>query len=331
MITVSLNSSLRHGKLTEAQVKNTIGDPKELQAQVRHELRALLASQSDGFEPAARAALEAALKVPEKTFDPSLARLSAFQRIDNTGVQFTEIPGGQLFVGGISPSDVAQGRLGDCFFLATLAGFAQTKPEVLREAIVDNGNGTFTARFFEVDSVYGHQPVYVTVDSDIPTLNGLPMYAQTPYGELWPAMLEKAYAKFRGSYGSIGNGGLPGEVVFALTGEAPSTRLVALTSAKRTFERVNEALGKGKPVMVATLSDSLKPRSMPVAGIVPGHVYTVMRAFEQDGEKFIEVRNPWGVQPEVVTPRGVIASSNGTFALTRDEFKAAFPVAFISD
>lgn len=317
IVTISLNSSLSWGKVTEAQVRSAIGDPAELPASTRQEFKALLARNADGFEPAARAALEGALTVPERTFDPTIPRR------DGTA-EYTRVPGGRLVVDGMAPSDVAQGVLGDCYLLATLAGFAHARPEVLRDAITDNGNGTYTVRFFEDDPVYGVHPVLITVDDDLPTRDGVTIYAATPAGELWPALIEKAYAKFKGSYGLIGRGNLPGQVAFDLTGDVPSMRLVGFTSERRTFERMRDALAGSQPVMAATITGGLE-------GMVGGHVYTVTRAFEQDGTKWVEVRNPWGVQPPVATPRGIIHSVGGSVTLTLEEFSTAFPATFIAD
>lgn len=330
VVTLSLNSALQWGKVTDRQVREAIGDPAELHANTRQELKALLATRGDSFEPAARVALETALATPEKTFDPPLARFSAFMRNDNAGVEYTRVPG-QLVVGDLSPHDVVQGGLGDCYFLATLSGFAATRPDVLKDAITDNHNGTYTVRFFQDDPAYGLQATYVTVDDDFPTRNGWPVYAQTPGGELWPAVMEKAYAKFKGSYGLIGNGGMPGQVAFDLTGDVSSLRLVALTSERGTFDRVSRALEKSQAVMAATLPDQLRGADRKVTGIVGGHVYSVARAFEENGEQFIEVRNPWGSQGDVMTPRGLIPAQNGSVVLTAAEFKDAFPAAFIAD
>ena len=330
-VTLSLNSALQWGKLNDTQVRTAIGEPAQLSADTRQELKALLATNRDAFEPSAVAVLENALATPEHTFDPSLARLSGFSRMNNAGVEYGRVPG-QLVVGDFSASDVLQGSLGDCYFLATLAGFAATQPEILKKAINDNGNGTYTVRFFQDDPTFGVQATYVTVDDDLPLLGGQPNYARVQNGELWPAVMEKAYAKFKGSYGLIGNGGLPGQVAFDLTGETASMRLLALTSEKRTFDRIATALGKSQAVMCATLPDVLRSKDSPVKGLVGGHVYTVTRAYEENGQKFIEVRNPWGFQPMVSTPRGVLQyTPQGHIALTSEEFKAAFPAAFIAD
>lgn len=331
-VLLSLNSSLQWGRLTEKHVTEAVGDPAELPASTRAELSTLLASKPDAFEPAARTALERALASPERTSDPALMKLFGFSRVDNSNVTWGRVAGGQLVRDGFSPADVQQRTLGDCYFLATLAGFAATRPEVLRDAIKDNGNGTFTVRFFQDDPVYGVQPVLVTVDDDLPMRHGEPIYANTPNGELWPAILEKAYAKHHGSYGLIGNGALPGQVAFELTGEVPSMRLVALTSEQKTFERIERALDRGEPVMGTTLPQSLRSPDTSLEGLTPSHVYTVTKAFERDGQQWLTVRNPWAMQPPIKTERGIVMpESDGQITLTAAEFKTAFPAVFIGD
>lgn len=56
------------------------------------------------------------------------------------------------------------------------------------------------------------------------------------------------------------------------------------------------------------------------------------KTFERDGQQWLTVRNPWGFQPPVNTPRGLITTDpDGAITLTAEEFKAGFPAAFIAD
>src|SRR5256885_11730411 len=57
---------------------------------------------------------------------------------------------GDVFVRGVSASDVGQGNLGDCFFLSSLAAVAGTRPELLKRAIRENRDGTFTVTLRQV-------------------------------------------------------------------------------------------------------------------------------------------------------------------------------------
>jgi len=98
---------------------------------------------------------------------------------------------------GISEEDVVQGHAGDCYLMASLAELAQDHPESIKDMIIDNGDNTYTVRFF-----YNSTPEYVTVDRYLPTYsNGTFVYANagayasSSNNVLWAAMVEKAYAE----------------------------------------------------------------------------------------------------------------------------------------
>jgi hypothetical protein len=104
---------------------------------------------------------------------------------------------GSLFQNGISYEDVRQGIAGDCYYLASLATVAQKTPNLIREMFIDNGDGTYTVRFFNKG-----QADYVTVDRYLPTQsNGALPFAKVggnynnSANELWVALAEKAYAQ----------------------------------------------------------------------------------------------------------------------------------------
>jgi hypothetical protein len=114
---------------------------------------------------------------------------------------------GSLFQNGISYLDVDQGKLGDCYFLASLGAVALHTPNRIANMFTDNGNGTFAVRFF----VNG-QENYVTVDRFLPTYsNGAFVYANNSSGmsyrdarnELWVALAEKAYAQINQEYNEV--------------------------------------------------------------------------------------------------------------------------------
>jgi hypothetical protein len=109
---------------------------------------------------------------------------------------------GSLFQNGIDFTDVTQGNLGDCYFLAGLATVAQRMPSRISQMFIDNGDGTFTVRFYN-----NGVADYVTVDRYLPTFDdGSAVYARWgggSYGEsdneLWVALAEKAYAQINES------------------------------------------------------------------------------------------------------------------------------------
>jgi hypothetical protein len=109
---------------------------------------------------------------------------------------------GSLFQNGISYQDIDQGAVGDCYFVASLAGTAFRSPDTIRDMFIDNNDGTFTVRFYN-----GDKTDYVTVDRYLPTTAaGNAAFAGWGGGsynesnnELWVALAEKAYAQINES------------------------------------------------------------------------------------------------------------------------------------
>ena len=67
---------------------------------------------------------------------------------------------GQLFVGGATYSDIKQGAIGDCYFLASLAEVALKSPTTITSMFIVNGDNTYTVKFYNATG----QTYYVTVD-----------------------------------------------------------------------------------------------------------------------------------------------------------------------
>lgn len=55
----------------------------------------------------------------------------------------------KLFLHEPSVMDVKQRRTEDCYMLSTLSGIAFTSPELIRQSMKDNGDGTVTVRFYD--------------------------------------------------------------------------------------------------------------------------------------------------------------------------------------
>ena len=113
--------------------------------------------------------------------------------------------GGDLFRSGVSYTDVDQGALADCYFVSALAALAHRSPSRVQDMFIDNGDGTYTVRFYT-----SRGADYVTVDRDLPTdANGRLVYANmgdhyaSTSNELWVPLAEKAYAQLAEA-GSVG-------------------------------------------------------------------------------------------------------------------------------
>lgn len=107
----------------------------------------------------------------------------------------------QLFAG-VHPNDIAQGILGDCWFLAALAGLAEFEGAIfnLFQDKKVNPDGMYTINIFNATAKVWES---VTIDDWIPIRNGEPLMAKPQGHEMWVLLLEKAFAKWFGSYCQI--------------------------------------------------------------------------------------------------------------------------------
>ena len=109
---------------------------------------------------------------------------------------YSQVSGVLFGANGPSYTDVRQGEIGDCYFLASLAEIAMQNPTAITSMFIVNGDGTYTVRFFN-----GSQAQYVTVDQQLPTTSGTLIFdglgasAASASNVLWVALAEKAYVE----------------------------------------------------------------------------------------------------------------------------------------
>ncbi len=221
---------------------------------------------------------------------------------------------GTLFVGAPTYTNEKQGTLGDCYLIAALGSLAASNPDSVRNMFVDNGDGTYTVRFYggsygayyNADGTIGEGFAngigvadYVTVDRMLPsTSRGVFAYSNygasltNPNNVLWIALAEKAYAQWNAngksgrtaanSYASI-EGGWMSNVNAQVIG-SNSTRYASSNSAHKTA--LMNALAAGRAVTIGTTGNS--------AMMVSSHAYSIT-AYNSSTDRFT-VFNPWGTQ-----------------------------------
>ena len=129
----------------------------------------------------------------------------------------------QLFSGRIEAKDLVQGGLGDCWLVAALAVMAE-HPAAIRACFRESEispRGKYHVRLYD-----GRKGAWetVVVDDYIPCDKGTKdPYFMTPHvdkgvPEMWAILLEKAFAKFCGSYGEL-EGGNARWAYLAMTGD----------------------------------------------------------------------------------------------------------------
>ena len=191
-----------------------------------------------------------------------------------------------VFTDGPQYDDVAQGAVGDCYLLVSLAGLADTDPEIITQMITSLGDGTYAVRFFR-----DGKEVYVRLDADLPVNSyGSLAYAdQSSDGEIWVPLVEKAYAYFRrgqNSYASL-NGGWMGDVYREITGQSTAARWTG-GDAGNLFTFMENSLLAGHTLSVGSYRDSNGP-------IVGSHAYVVKSVESTEAGDFVTLYNPWGV------------------------------------
>ncbi|MDP2342072.1 MAG: C2 family cysteine protease [Deltaproteobacteria bacterium] len=226
---------------------------------------------------------------------------------------------GPLFLDGVKSSDVRQGAIGDCFFPSAVAAVAHQNPKAIENAITETRNAAgereFNVKFY---SRSGRMEI-VTVDADLYTRSwGGPIYGTTTGTndaakmELWFPILEKAYAKWKGSYDKIGNGGSASDVMEAITGKRTTQMGTSWNSSDELFKAIKAAGDLKQPMAAGTHDDEKKYAN---SGVYADHSYSLLGAEEIAGKKYVLLRNPWGE-----SEAGNDGKNDGYFKLEMDKF-----------
>lgn len=154
--------------------------------------QAYLASK-DEFEPAARGEVRRFPGIRTHLPDPAAMK--------GHDVQYKWVQGGRMFQEGTSAAD--------CYLLTVLTSLGRNHRHLLGSAITPLGDGTYKVRFFQKDAQGQMQPVYARVDGQLPFRGNVVKCARSPnQRELWVAVMEKAYAQWKGGGPGHWQGGL---------------------------------------------------------------------------------------------------------------------------
>lgn len=210
-------------------------------------------------------------------------------------------------------TDVGQGQIGDCYFLAPLASLAQQNPDLIRRLVVELGDGTFAVRFESGGTAY------VRVDADLPTWRGEtnPVYAALgAEGSMWVALIEKAFAFIRrgeATYASIDGGWL--DEAYPLLGVTAKSINRDNTLSIDALARIKTELDAGAAMTWATYR---VPAGIP---LVSYHAYSI-DAVHLDAAgrpSGLRLLNPWGTDG-----MGDDGADDGYITLTAQQAAAVF-------
>jgi hypothetical protein len=240
--------------------------------------------------------------------------------------------------------DPVQGGLGDCYFIASLAAVSWARPYVIVNYVRSTGSGQ--SEFVDRIEFHSNGVKSIEVTELLPLIQGTHawIYARSSEaGEIWPAVFEKAYAKWKTNdagdqpdYGPIA-GGWPVVATTELTGLIGTTQTCSALSAddiwnsvrgnSRTYRTVN-------PMTAWTFCQTPTPVDYTGTGIVAYHAYTILGWAYVNNIKYVVIRNPWGNNGPVINSlpgtwaaydqtfwRNVPLNAGGVFAIPTDTFK----------
>jgi len=230
----------------------------------------------------------------------------------------------------VSFDDVAQGSIGNCYFVAALSAVLYADQDhsirdgLIREVKGSDGRVTkFVVRFYSAEN----EVVDVEVDAQLVRRDNLPVYARskdtTAGNEEWAiSLIEKAYAQWHGGYPKIGDGGWAGDVMQALTRSTATYRVLKNSSDKTIVKSIKEGATAHRPMVASTFMSSdaqTAGLSYSGTGVYAEHCYTVLGIVEKDGLTYVRLRNPWGE----VEPAGD-GVDDGVFDMELSQFRRLY-------
>jgi hypothetical protein len=220
----------------------------------------------------------------------------------------------------------SQGRLSDCYLLATIAAHAHRSPKAIREMIHHEVTGGFHV-------VYGDgQKIQVAPLTDSELLMGA--HLDNRHGS-WLAVLEKSYGMIRkherlkkGDKAAKDAATVPFEtlnygdskpIISLLTGRQADALLLSKSHVDQVHTVLTDATKKRRLICVGKNKDPGPP------AIVTTHLYAIL---DYDSQKRqVTVFNPWGNNFTPKGPQGLTngyATKNGVFVIPLDQFQKLF-------
>ncbi|KAI1376753.1 cysteine proteinase [Hypoxylon crocopeplum] len=258
-----------------------------------------------------------------RNFDLSSSRYSTNTSVPKAVKRVHEIFDKPTFMKDISPGDPKQGSLGDCWLIASLSALANVEDGIKRICVeYDTRIGIYGFVFYRDgewiysivdDKLYLTSPCWDSPSMQREMLQQIDreepdkVYRKTyqtgskalffgqckDQHETWVPLLEKAYAKAHGDYGSTA-GGWTGEGLEDLSGGV-TTELLASDILDVDAFWEDELCKVNQEFLFGCSTGMLDGGYGDRNGIREAHAYVVMDARTlKTGQRLVKLRNPWG-------------------------------------
>ena len=313
------------------------------------------------FDPKYESPLYAGLKLDPQT--KTLARIEipptakvVHRTLVNVGATTVWADPGDFFEEAAELTDPIQGAVANCYFIAALSSVAWARTYEIAQRT--RATGTVQQDFVDMIEFYkGGKSEKVEVTELLPlnSPGNTFIYARSSEsGEIWPAVYEKAFAKWvtkdPGDKPNILKTafGDPVGAAASLTGLTPYYYWNSSLSEYQIWQKVRENCISRKtfnPMVAWTYGSSPSPDvNYSNAHIAANHAYSILGWQYANNQKYIVLRNPWGNYEAIINVAGgtwiawdapyyggpgwwrpiPMATNDGIFALRADTFKKYF-------
>ena len=207
-----------------------------------------------------------------------------------------------LFSENISPKNVIQGSIGNCYFLSVIAGLTKFPSIIyhLFNSINRSENGFYTI-YLKINNKISK--IYLDDYFPYNIRKNKPLFCKPYKNEIWVMLLEKAWAKIKGSYLDMDNGS-PIDVLnsFLLSENLKEDLVYKFYSLGNINEKdkiwsilinTNEDNSFKICLSKKNLENKKKLNKLNYS-IVEEHFYNIIEVYEKDEKKLLKIRNPWG-------------------------------------
>lgn len=257
-------------------------------------------------------------------------------------------------------NDLKQRLVSNCYMVAGVTGLVNLNPNLIKECIRDNGDGTVTVRLFEKvemrkerteennpnddgigddlndlgdmemlgkDEIGEYEvhmiPCYVRITKEIPRIAGMDALSA---GALWMQMIEKACA-YLGRDGRTGYQSLwygeGGEFLQRLLGVAPVTDYQK-AGAELTPEAAETLFQNICNARARNEIYNAGTGSEGADGLNSGHAYAVLGGKVENGKKYVLLRNPYSTHSMQQNEKGEKSTTGFALSINSDETYGQF-------